>query len=483
MLLDIKTAYFLLGLFYIVMPASAYLYLQEHRTIPVKLWCLGGLLNGLGFLIISFRPVLQGHVPEFFTFTFVNVLVMTGYSIRIQSLRLEMKRALPAHLIFAGLLVFGICYQLIVLMSDKFEYRVLFGLAGVAIMAFTLSTLIKVYLRYFSINRMSYIGLIYFLLGLTVSAKFVLLLLGYDDANILKSSLINAVMTLTGLFAVIYSNIGYVGVVLAKIQNEYKISLSKNIEMADILEKRNLVIKDLMRAQAFSTVGTYGSTVIHEVLQPLTALRFGLANLETFILKTNDSLDVKERLSAVKTPAERAIGVIENLRNFMVERNIDVKPVPLHAALENAVNLAQGRISGLGVNVSIDSTISNSYVLADPHQLERVFFNLINNALDAIERKSGVDVIRSIVVKLQYIQQKQFVLIKIIDSGEGIPAGMESTIFEWLETHSGGMGLGLPLTRMLVESWQGTINAYRASAEVDGLSGAVFELKLRSAQQ
>lgn len=71
-------------------------------------------------------------------------------------------------------------------------------------------------------------------------------------------------------------------------------------------------------------------------------------------------------------------------------------------------------------------------------------------------------------------------LIKIIDSGPGIPEGQEDRIFDWLETKSGGMGIGLSLCRMLVESWQGTISAYSADANLDGLSGAVFELKLKS---
>jgi C4-dicarboxylate-specific signal transduction histidine kinase len=103
--------------------------------------------------------------------------------------------------------------------------------------------------------------------------------------------------------------------------------------------------------------------------------------------------------------------------------------------------------------------------------------------LDAIEQSNNATPNKSILIKLQYIQQKQFVMVKVVDSGEGIPEGMESKIFNWMETSSGGMGIGLALSRMLVESWQGTLTAYTASVLVDGLSGAVFELKLRATQQ
>jgi C4-dicarboxylate-specific signal transduction histidine kinase len=175
--------------------------------------------------------------------------------------------------------------------------------------------------------------------------------------------------------------------------------------------------------------------------------------------------------------------VIENLRNFMVERNVEVKPVDIRLTLEEVIALVHPRVRALGVDISIESTISNSAVLADQHQLERVFFNIINNALDAIDKRAIAWDMRRILIKLNHVQQKQFVLIKIIDSGPGIPEGEEARIFEWLETKSGGMGIGLSLCRMLVESWQGAISAYSAKPELDGLSGAVFELKLKSAKK
>jgi len=87
---------------------------------------------------------------------------------------------------------------------------------------------------------------------------------------------------------------------MGRVEQDYQRSLTKNLEISQALEKRNASIKDLMRMQAFSTVGTYGATVVHEVLQPLTALRFGLENLESYLLKNNNDDNTKERLSAVK---------------------------------------------------------------------------------------------------------------------------------------------------------------------------------------
>jgi len=111
-----------------------------------------------------------------------------------------------------------------------------------------------------------------------------------------------------------------------------------------------------------------------------------------------------------------------------------------------------------------------------------VLFNIVNNALDSIERNPDNQPDRRVLIDAKYIQQKQFVLIKVIDSGLGLASKDQAEIFEWLSTGSSkGMGIGLALSKMLVESWRGHISAYNADPKVDGLSGAIFELKLQGA--
>jgi len=480
MFIDVKTAYFLLGFLYLVMPTSAYFYLKNYRSNTVSMWCFGGFLNGVALVMISFRPYMLTHFSDFFTFTLLNTLIVAGYSLRIQSLLIDMQRGVSNYLLYGFILMFMIGYHACVVFGNDLGPRVIFALTIISILLFRLAWAAKLYQDHFNLKRIGFIASIYGLLGVALAVKVVMLVLGIEDYDVLQRSTINTIMTITGILAVIYSNLGYIALVLAKVEKNYEATLAKNKEMVNVLDKRNASIKDLMRMQAFSTVGTYGATVVHEVLQPLTALRFGLENLESHLVKNNSDQESKVRLDAVRKPAEKAIGVIESLRNFMVERNIDVKPVMLNEVLKNVVQLHQARGEALRASILIQSTVVNGYVLADEHQLERVLFNIINNALDAIELKNQSSNARKIIVKIQHIQQKQFVLLKIIDSGDGIPEGQERHIFDWMETQSGGMGVGLALSKMLVESWQGSISAYSADANLDGLSGAVFELKLKS---
>jgi signal transduction histidine kinase len=483
MLVDVRTAYFLLGLFYIVLPLTVYFFLKSYNRTSVKLWCYGGVLNGVGVLLISFRPELLMVAPHFITFTLANMFVFSGFLVRVQSLRIDMGKPLSTSALLTPLIAFVFIYQVVLSLYGSSVNVMITGTIGISISIFLLSWTLAEFTRHFAFAKVSYLSRAYFLLGAIMAIKAIMLVAGNDGGNVLTNSPINTALTVVALFTVIYSNVGYVGLFLRRLEKELKAVTLENTDLSQVLDKRNSLIKDLMKIQAFSTVGTYGSTVVHEALQPLTALRFGLENLELYILKNNDDPDVKERLSAVRKPAEKAIGVIENLRNFMVDRNVEVKPVDVRLTLEEVITLLHPRVRTLGVDISIESTISHSAVLADQHQLERVFFNIINNALDAIDKFAIAGDARRILIKLNHVQQKQFVLIKIIDSGPGIPEGEEARIFEWLETKSGGMGIGLSLCRMLVESWQGAISAYSAKPELDGLSGAVFELKLKSAKK
>lgn len=160
---------------------------------------------------------------------------------------------------------------------------------------------------------------------------------------------------------------------------------------------------------------------------------------------------------------------------------MQIESVSLNKIMDEVIEITASRAKNLDVEITlrIENGIS---VMADAHQLQRVLFNLLNNALDAIERHKNSEMHHQVLINAKWVQQKHFVLIKVIDSGVGLQAKDQVEIFEWLSTNSNkGMGIGLALSKMLVESWRGHISAYNADPKVDGLSGAVFELKLQSA--
>jgi C4-dicarboxylate-specific signal transduction histidine kinase len=281
------------------------------------------------------------------------------------------------------------------------------------------------------------------------------------------------------MVTVIFSNVVYLGMMLARAEIDSIQFNRKNKKLMNALKKQTKIVRDLMRVQAFSVVGTYGSTVVHEVMQPLTAMRFALENLKIEIQKIKSNKLLNVRLRAVESSANRATAVIENLRNFIVEREVNIRSVELNKILQDVLEITQIRAQQLHVKTELVMQ-DKFFVQADEHQLEGVLFNIMNNALDAIERNFQLVEDRRLLINIKYIQQKTFVLIKVVDSGVGLQVKDPSVIFEWLSPNSNkGMGIGLALCKIMVESWRGNISAYNADPKVDGLSGAVFELKLR----
>lgn len=482
MAIDVRTAYLLIGLLYLILPLTVLFVLGSRKQSSITLWGVGGVSAGLGVLLFALRPLLEARVSPFITFTLTNVLMVAGYIMRFQSLRIDMQKPYPTHWLIAFVLLFALGFEFIRSVLGLVALRMEFAYSSIGVSIFFIVVAAYQYEKKFLIKQIRFIWISYFALGTVSVLRALLIAIGLEEPVPFNNSLVNSAMVFTGILAVIYSNVAYVGVILAQTERERLTVEKKNNRLIDEVEKQQKVIKDLMRVQAFSVVGSYGSTVVHEILQPLTAMRFALENLKIYLTKQSVDITAQERIQAVDSSATRAIGVVETLRNFMVEREVKVAPVSLNTVLDESLSMIEKHAQKLNVNISIDAISQHVMVMADHHQLQRVLFNLMNNALAAIDKNLDKNAPRNIAVKVRYIQRKDFVLIKVIDSGIGLNAKNQSEIFEWLATSTEeGMGIGLALSKMLVENWRGQITAYDADPRVDGLSGAVFELKLLAA--
>jgi len=469
-----------LGLLYIVLPLSVFFLLREHKQPAVRLWCIGGLVVGVSLVFLALRPLLEERFSGFFVLTFSNTLLIVGYLTRFQSLRIDIEKPLSKIIFFGAIALYVGMFEL-ARNSGHLVHRMVIAYFSAGLVIFMLATAAYQYEQKFGVKQIRFIWVSYYALALTLLVRSIFLSLGWDEAVTFQNSITNSLIVILGIFTVIYSNVAYVGVMLAKAEKEGIAATKKNEKLLKALHKQTGVIKDLMRVQAFSVVGTYGSAVVHEVLQPLTAMRFALENLKTQVLKGSKDKTTQARIDAVDSSAARVIAVIENLRNFIVEREVQIGSVSLNNIMLEVMEITSSRARKMGVEITlkIEDEIS---VMADAHQLQRVLFNILNNALDAIERCSNANPNPCVLINARYVQQKNFVLIKVIDSGVGLQSKDQIEIFEWLSTNSNkGMGIGLALSKMLVESWRGSISAYNADPKVDGLSGAVFELKLQSA--
>ena len=481
MTFDIPTANLIVGLMYFLFPLTVFVFLKEHRTLPVILWCLGGFLNGFGFVAIGMRM----HYPEasgVITYTLPNVLLFIGVLIRIHSLKLECKSELKPMQLIAFTLTFAVAYEIVRINLGSDFGRVVFLLPIFAIEAAYMAYTSALYERLFKTKLIRTITYNYALYSFLLMSKVVLSLSGFDDGTIMANNVINIALSFIAMVTVVYTNLGYIGVVLERVNIERKESLHLNNQLSKSLKKREATIKSFVRLKAFSALGGQGTAVVHEIMQPLTAMRFALENLTRYFEKQGAPSEVFERINAAKEPMERSIKVVQNLRNLMVENNVDIKAVNLHEKISDCLIILRDRIDDLQIHVNIDSSNREILIIADNNQFQHVLLNVLTNAIEAIERHALGDNERKIVVQMAYTDQKRYVTVNIIDTGPGIPEKIREHLFEWLSTGTKkGMGVGLALCKHFIESWGGSISADNADVTKTGLTGAVIQLKLRAA--
>ncbi len=253
--------------------------------------------------------------------------------------------------------------------------------------------------------------------------------------------------------------------------------LATTIEKVQLYEETCRAYEDLRRTQEqllqsekMSAVGQLISGVAHELNNPLTAI-LGYAQLLEGAGLDNRSADYVRKLFK---QAQRTHRVVQNLLSFARQRKPQKQHVDLRKVLEESLTL---REYDLRVNnVSLERQIPDDVpaVLGDPHQLEQVFLNIVNNALDAMVESNG-----SGVLKVRVFKKDVYVCVEFEDSGPGIKD--PTRIFDPFYTTKSigkGTGLGLSICYGIVKEHGGEIVARNREE-----GGATIEVRLLASEK
>jgi two-component system sensor histidine kinase TtrS len=211
----------------------------------------------------------------------------------------------------------------------------------------------------------------------------------------------------------------------------------------------------LAHVARLSTLGEMASGIAHELNQPLTVINnYSRACIR--MLESNEAnpgsmggqcSDVMEKISA---QAERAGAVIKQIRHFVNKDLPEKKPVKIANMLDTVMELTRMEISRRNVNFTLDLDESVQLVLVQDTQIEQVILNLLRNAIESMEeipRKK-----RNLVLQTRRVSNDK-VLIKVIDSGTGIPDDVLEQVFDpFVTTKEEGMGLGLSISQGIIEA-------------------------------
>jgi PAS domain S-box-containing protein len=234
---------------------------------------------------------------------------------------------------------------------------------------------------------------------------------------------------------------------------------------------------ELERAAQRTLVGQLAATMVQEVSQPLTGIMTN-ARRSLLLLETDipDLEAARATARYIVRDAQRVADVIVRIRRIFTKKSGLNETLDLNSAIHEVVTLARNEIYSGGVKLRLELASDLPQIVGDRVQLQQAMLNLITNALQAM---SSVDIRqRELLLRTQTDDDAQ-ILVTFQDSGIGLEQTIKDRIFEaFYTTKSGGMGMGLWISRSIIENHGGRLWA----ASNDG-PGAKFLFALPSRLQ
>ncbi len=245
--------------------------------------------------------------------------------------------------------------------------------------------------------------------------------------------------------------------------------------LEEMVEERTQELRDaqeqLVRQERLAVLGQLAGGVAHELRNPLGAIKNGVYFLDMVLEEEGADPNVQETLEIMDQELARLERIVSGLLDFARAR----PPVRHELDLNEAVSAALSR-AGIAPGIDAVSQLDGALptILADPNQLERVFGNLIRNAVQAMPEGGRLTIRTFETSEVTGKLPKSGVIVSIADTGEGIPEENLERVFEPLfSTRTRGIGLGLALAKRLVEGHGGSIEVESEVGE-----GSVFSVWL-----
>jgi signal transduction histidine kinase len=260
---------------------------------------------------------------------------------------------------------------------------------------------------------------------------------------------------------------------LARVKTHLTIREQK-LRLQDYNDRLETMVEErtaqLVHADRLATLGTLVAAVAHEINNPLQAVvgNVELALLELDELKENpdpsssqtgqnfveDQTDhIGHNLQEIKRGAQKMREIINTLKNFGKRGTSRKEFFPIILPIQEVLGIMRAKLK---TSVTVNLQIPQGLVCyGNKQQFSQIFINLIHNAVDALAGREG-----TLFISAESDEARQ-VIIDVKDSGQGIPEDLFDSIFDPFFTtknESEGTGLGLFITRQIIEQHHGSIH-------------------------
>ena len=225
-------------------------------------------------------------------------------------------------------------------------------------------------------------------------------------------------------------------------------------------ERRNAALllreqqTELARVSAYATAGAMGTILAHEISQPFSSVATYLHAAKRMLRSGVAGEPVMDVLNKAEAEAQRTREVLERVRDFVSNGKMDLKALDISALAEKIAALCREDAATRGIQVEIESARPVPLVRADRIQIEQVLNNLVANAIDAASERA--DARGRVIIRLATRGDK--VVMQVEDNGPGVVPEMVDSMFEaYQTTKTHGMGLGLHLSKQIVQKHAGRL--------------------------
>ncbi|UTW66362.1 GHKL domain-containing protein [bacterium SCSIO 12643] len=201
----------------------------------------------------------------------------------------------------------------------------------------------------------------------------------------------------------------------------------------------------------------------HEIINTITPISSLAGNLETLLKdEPNDAETLQELETGLSIINKRSAHLTDFVDTY---RKLTELPLPekertdLTTLISQTLTLFQSKFNELSVEIQFDDSESQMLFI-DQHQIEQVFINLFSNSLHALENTAQPQ------IKIEVQQDKHRTQVTISDNGSGIPKDLQDKIFiPYFTTRKTGSGIGLTLTKSIMEAHGGGIHLKRDTSD------------------
>ncbi|TWU10950.1 two-component system sensor histidine kinase NtrB [Allorhodopirellula heiligendammensis] len=238
------------------------------------------------------------------------------------------------------------------------------------------------------------------------------------------------------------------------------------LQVRDVTQKA-LIEERLRRMERYMGLGSLAAGLQHEIKNPLAALALHIQLLCERLAQETDDTEINESLNILNTEVKRIGDVLDGFRNYASINDIGRSPVDVGELISKLVRLLRPHAEKQNVTLKMSAPEQTlELIQADSARLEQVFLNLALNAIAAMPNGGTLQFLIS--------GEDGGIRIDVIDTGRGIPAEIQSKIFDpYFTTRSDGTGMGLALCDKIIRQHNGNLD-FETSPQ-----GTTFTVQLR----